>query len=441
MGSPQPPLVMPRSDTTTAAVAASSFSKLPLDVQYVLLQHIDSFSSLHALEEALGTGTKDLIGLFRRGVYSAVARNEFAPVADALMAVRMLDTASEAATAMDKTTGSEYVPHLVEQLASPINTGPGLLEAPSTLDKLHTLNTAALGLAKRYSEIHGILPLSTDEILRFKQAIFRCATFFELYKESKVSGPISSSASPQIVDEEEEEEEERDEDFDGDEPRKISYKARTTFLARFSHQEVLEMDCVREFMHELAEMIVRMLEDEDDEEENGVLVSQEKLASTLKEFGFSSTANTQGTCACCSASVANDSNESNERHDETNIDNSNTSCTLNTPHLVDSILLLGPVQLFRLDSVIQARPRDLKLLKAIIHTLIPGLIKRRDIFWDEIMPFWRGLRGVYDPEEADTEKITKTKAAKMPTKCSSIMDVMGVRRYQYAVLDSGRLFH
>jgi len=460
MGSPQPPLIMPQLEPVFTPVAASGFRALPLDVKYTLLQQIDSFTTLHSLEKALGAEVGNVVKGFRRGVYSAVAQTEFAPVVDAVLAMRMLDmavttvntTATESeleGTAADRTGKSSTVPKLVVQLTSVIDTGVGLLDAPLTQDKLHTLNVAALGLAELYAVNKG-RALSTIELFRFKQAVFRCATLFELYKESKVVKASGNPTSPQVANTEDEEEDEdpQYEDVDDEEMKeKNKYRPRNTFLSTFPHQEVLEMDCVREFMHGLAEEIAELVENGEGEEreETTTTVCQDQLAFILGEFGFGVNINiTKAPCSCSPATTSNseDNNDSNDHNDDnTNTENANTtSCTLKTPHLADSLLLLGPIALFRLHTVSKARPQQTHLLKAIIHTLVPTPNKQWDIFWDEAMPFWCGLRGVYDANEGDSEDVKKAKEMKMPKGCKSIMDVMGVRKYEFAVFDEGRLF-
>ena len=454
MGSPQPPLVMPQ--TVFTSVAASSFRALPLDVKYTLLQQIDSFATLHSLEKALGAEVEDVVEGFRRGVYSAVAQTEFAPVADAVLAMRMLDMA--ATTACTTTTGAELennttnqtgksntTPKLVIQLTSTADTGAGLLDAPLTQDKLHTLNVAALGLAEFYAANKG-RTLSTVELFRFKRAVFRCATLFELYKESKAAKAIGTSTSPQVAnDDDEEDEEPQDEDVDDEELKeRDKYRPRNTFLSILPHQDILEMDCVREFMHELAEEISKLVEGEGEEEEETTnIVCRDQLACILGEFGFGANI-TKASCSCSPTTTSTNegNNDSNDRNDsDTNTNNANTaSCTLQTPHLADSLLLLGPIALFRLRTISQACPQQTQLLKAIIHTLTSTPNKKRDIFWDEVMPFWCSLRSMYDVSEEDSEEIKRAKEMKMPKGCKSIMDVMGVRKYEFAVFDEGRLF-
>ena len=453
MGSPQPPLVMPQ--TVFPAVAASSFRALPLDVKYTLLQQIDSFATLHSLGKALGAEVEDVVEEFRRGVYSAVARTEFSPVADAVLAIRMLGMAATVSSTTttaeaidtglgDPATGesgkSNTAPTLVLQLTSAVNTGAGLLDAPLTQDKLHTLNAAALGLAKLYTENKG-RTLSTIELFRFKQAVFRCTTLFELYKESKAVTASNTPASPQVANGEDDEEDEEDEDADDEELKeKKKYRPRNTFLSTLPHQDVLEMDCVREFMHGLAEQIARLVEDAEGEEEEAIsTVCQDQLACILGEFGFGVNI-TKASCSCSPTTTSEDNNDSNDRNDN-DTDNANTtSCTLQTPHLADSLLLLGPIALFRLHTISKSRPQQTQLLKAIIHTLVLTPNKKQDIFWDEIMPFWCGLRNVYDASERDSEEVKKMKEKKMPKGCKSIMEVMGVRRYEFAIFDEERLF-
>ncbi|RPB27232.1 hypothetical protein L211DRAFT_834917 [Terfezia boudieri ATCC MYA-4762] len=456
MGSPQPPLVMPQTVFTPAA--ASSFRALPLDVKYTLLQQIDSFATLHSLEKALGAEVEDVVQGFRRGVYSAVAKIEFAPVADAVLAMRMLDIAVATTmtetietevenTATHKTDKSNTVPKLVLQLTSAVDTGAGLLDTPLTKDKLHTLNVAALGLAELYAT-NKERTLSTTELFRFKQAVFRCATLLELYKESKAVKASGTPVSPQAANDEDDEEDEepQDEEVDDEELKeKNKYRPRNTFLATLPHQDVLEMDCVREFMHGLAEGIAKLVEDDEDEkEEEATTVCQDQLASILGEFGFGVDF-TKASCSCSpsNTSTNGDNNDSNDRNgSDTNTDNANTTftlCTLQTPHLADSLLLLGPIALFRLHTISQARPQQTQLLKAIIHALVPNPNRKRDIFWDEVMPFWCNLRSVYDASEGDSEEVKMMKEMKMPKGCRSIMDVMGVRNYEFAVFGE-RLF-
>jgi len=458
MGSPQPPLVMPQ--TAFTPVAASSFRALPLDVKYTLLQQIDSFATLHSLEKAFGAEVEDVVEGFRRGVNSAVARTEFAPVADAVLAIRMLDMAATVSTtttetietelentATDKPSKRNTAPKLVVQLTSAVDTGAGLLDAPLTQDKLHTLNVAALGLAGLYAVNKGHT-LSTMELFRFKQAVFRCATLFELYKESKTVKASGTPTSPQVANDEDDEEDEepQDEDVDDEDLKeKNKFRPRNTFLSTLPHQSVLEMDCVREFMHGLAAEIARLVEDDEGEgeEEATTTVCQDQLACILGEFGFGVNI-TKASCSCSPTNISTNehNNDSNDRNDNnTNTGNANTtSCALQTPHLADSLLLLGPIALFRLHIISQARPQQTQLLKAIIHTLVPTPNKKRDIFWDEVMPFWCSIRSVYDPSEGDSEEVKKRKEMKMPKGCKSIMDVMGVTTYEFAVFDEERLF-
>ena len=48
---------------------------------------------------------------------------------------------------------------------------------------------------------------------------------------------------------------------------------------------------------------------------------------------------------------------------------------------------------------------------------------------------------MYDDQDGDSEETLKMNEAKMPQGCRSIMEVMCVNKYEYAILDSGRLFN
>ena len=443
MGSPQPPQVMPQTSTTTTV---HRLNQLPHDVQYLIFQHVDSFSTLHALEVALGVEAEELVSLFPRGLYSAVARTEFAPLADAMIAIKVLGSSAAMSssgaavtTSPRETNDCETIPRLVKKLETPTDIGASLLD-PNTLEKLSVLNSAAVTLAELFSAKKG-QTLSSLELFRFKRAVFRCATFFELYKEYKAAGSKSTSA---IFQSEQEDEEDENDELDGgdEEPHRIKqFQAKNTFLAKFSHQEVLEMDCVREFMHSIADNIAQIVGGDGNQE----AVSPSEIAAIINKFEIGATTTAvQQPCACPSLVTSQLTNESNDRHDDTPAisDNANsTPCTLQTPYLSDSLLLLGPIPLMRLYTIYQAQPQQTQLLKAVTHALVPYPTMIRDIFSDEVLPFWKGLRSMYDGQDGDSEETLKMKEARMPQGCHSVMEVMCVHRYEYAILDSGRLFN
>ena len=457
------------------------FTALPLDVKFSVLQQLDCFATLQAMELAYQGDVDEAVRRFKRGAYSAIARTEFAPVEDALMALRILDAAATpAAAAAAANTDKETVPYLVSQLDSEVDTGAGLLDGDETLDKLHSLNTAATGIAELFC-VNKNVTLSPPELYRFKRGVFRCATLFELYKESKdiISG--TSSSTPQAEDEDDEQRDDAEEEDEIDKLeliKKNKNRPRNTFLAKFSHQEVLEMDCVREFMMQLAESVARLIEEDDDggddadgnneldEETQGAFgmgggrtCRKGEIVSAMGKLGFGTIilnvggaglGLSQNSCTCATAETSrNESNDHNDdEHDDdddttTTNDNFNTTatptpCTLQTPHLEDSLLLLGPIALFRLYNVSQTE--NPSLVKAIIHSLVPVPDRKRDIFWDEVMPFWRSLRAVYDDAKGGDATSVHVEM-NMPKGCATIMDVMGVRRYEYAVMDEGRLFY
>lgn len=441
MGSPQPPPVMPQTSTTAIV---HRLNQLPHDVQYLIFQHLDSFTTLHALKVALGVGAEELVSLFPRGLYSAIAMTEFAPLTDAMIAIKVLDAGAAMSsptaavtTFPHETNGLETTPQLVKELTL-TDIGANLLGS-NALEKLSVLNSAAVTLAELFSAEKGRV-LSSLELFRFKRAVFRCATFFELYKEYKAAR--SNSASTFVQGEQEEEEDEQDELEGGDAELhgNRQFQAKNTFLAKFPHQEVLEMDCVREFMHSIADKIAQTVGGDSNQE----AVSPSELAAIIDKFEIvATTTPVQQPCACPSLVASPFINESYDRHDDTSINSGNTNslqCALQTPNLSDSLLLLGPIPLLRLYTIYQAQPQQTQLLKAITHALVPNPTIMRDIFSDEVLPFWKGLRAIYDSQAGDSEEILKMKEAKMPQGCHSIMEVMCVQRYQYAVLDNGRLF-
>ncbi|KAI5806801.1 hypothetical protein DFH27DRAFT_358920 [Peziza echinospora] len=478
MGSPQPPPVMPLLSTTPEAIAKPNFASLPLDLKYLVLQRIDSFATLDALleagsstsEEVAGAqnnldGLDDIIAHYNSSIHGAISATEFKPLIDGLLAVGMIDAASANTISSPPTTtvigGEEEekkqeqkTPALVSHLEAATASQPVFPLDAETRGKLHALTTAANGLAELYfsKKQHkvGRPTLLGPELVRFRRALFRCTTFFELYKERKAISFLADNEDEEFFDEDDEWSDDPETAQAAQE--KSKFTPRNVFLSRFSHQEVLEMDCVREFLTELAQELAEyILEGKEYYAEHGDQIggttSFEEYAKSLSTtWGWSGldilspkktdgdvddvhAATTTSTTTACMCIINYDANDTNVNTNDNNIDitgldntNNNNICACNntlvipttttatttdtddntdlspaTPpsesspsFLQETLLLMGPIPLYHLHNYLNTRNPS----ESFPHTFFDTIkslapTRPRDIFEDEIYRYWK----------------------------------------------------
>lgn len=382
MGSPQPP---PRH------AAASDIASLPFDVQYALLSSLDSFSTLTSLTTALPSFAS-VAAKFPVGLTATIAETEFAPLADALLAVKVLDADEGARQAV-----------VVEHFDPEVSGDDGKLDN-ETRNKLHILNTAAEELAGQFLARRGIAEesMKNRELHRFKRAMWRAIVLFELYKESKT---LSSD---------EDESESEESDLASNNNNTGALTPSRAFLSRFPHQHILELDCVREFLSELATDLADSARDASESPcSNTTANIPRTFGITLPTPPTPTPGEPQPTCACTAPA---------DREPDTPAP-SISACSVCSEHLPENLLLLGPVTLVALQKL------PTHQLPKVVGSLAP--LGKRDLFWDETMKFWAGVKGVYEGEG---------KRRELPRGCKRIEDVMSVRGYEKAVMDCGQIF-
>ncbi|KAF8445330.1 hypothetical protein BDZ91DRAFT_753764 [Kalaharituber pfeilii] len=445
MGSPQPPLSMPQPTFH----CADKLCQLPLDIQHVLLIHLDSFATLRNLEAAMGQETTTLIEQYKHGISASIAHTEFGPISDAVMAMRVLDTVSNR---HNLPQGHEKC-ILADLLDKPVDVN---FTDATTLSKLSHLNEVAIDLAKLFCEQKDV-QMNSSELYRFKRAVYRCTTFFELYKEYNTLVPTAGNEGA--------EEDHENETGAGEDPVADATDAnqdnpllppRHTFLARFPHQEILEMDCVREFLSDLSTSLISNVDLD-------LVLPSSPPTSALAAFETSSGRSLNSIAT--SFVPIHDSNDHSDPNgysslaglSNTDPTNSTINDTNDNPnpnsgpsHSIteDLLLLTGPSTLLALHKLSKALPEA--EISYLTHALIPqspsGESRDMDVFWHEVRPFWGGLKKAYGKDvhpgiECPTGKENKGGRRKLPlpAACSTIMDVMNVRIYGFAVLDRGQV--